>query len=305
VLESSEARDQLGINLALMKSGDHSPQVNPERYIEAGEELYSNWHRYGDRLYHGTAQENLEEILERGAIVPGEDNNSRTGEMGNQGEVYYTSLIPAGVHYAEYAHPTREEILEAVKNDLDFENEFDLTPEELEYSHLHDLMVKDVQGEFKEKDFLQSESDYVAGRYRAAYDRFQEIPEEKPEPLLIGFSPQNVESGDIPPDYKHEFEAKENRDLLAGRSASRVSIDGNVSLYFSQSNLEDPREKYQNFPGDILSLDSLKLKHQIEMRNIYVSKPPIDLEPVWQGEIRTVKPEEDLPAPFGEIKISG
>ncbi|MFB6180459.1 MAG: hypothetical protein ABEJ93_01150 [Candidatus Nanohalobium sp.] len=307
LLEGDEARDQLGVNIALMKSGDHPPQVDPSSYITAGEELMSNWDQYGDRLYHGTAQENIGEILKEGAIVPGEDNEASTGEMGNQGKVYYSSLIHAGSHYAESAHPTREEILEAAKNDLDFEEEFDLAPEELDYAHLHDIMTKGINGDFKEEEFLQSERGYVSGRYKAAYERFSKIPEDKPEPLLIGFGPQNIVNGSIPPDYNHEFEAIENEDHLAEGSASRVLLDENVSLYFSQPNVESLREKYHNFPGKILSLDSLKLKHQIKMRDIYgPENHPVNFEPVWKGEIRTVTLNEDTPpTPFGKIKISG
>ena len=42
------------------------------------------------------------------------------------------------------------------------------------------------------------------------------------------------------------------------------------------------------------------------MQDIYgVEEHPVNFEPVWQGEIRTVYPKETEPAPFGEIKISG
>lgn len=292
-----DIKRQLSINYSLLKSGDFPEDVVEDNYREACRELLDNWEDYGDELYHGTSLENFESISIEGALIPGSENDSSTGEVCEQANLYYTSLAPIGVHYAEKAQPCREDVMEAALNDFELDVSSDEWPDSADnYNILHDL----IPGGIEDSNI----SEHVESRYKALYSRLFEIPEENPEPLLVGFSEENADINKQAPEFDHEFEAKKKNKYLAEGKASKVDLDESTSIYIPQNHLEDIREKYSNLSMNILSLDSLKLRHRMKMKPVYQQKGIIEMKPLWKGEKRGIEIEKKSRNPGLSTQIS-
>lgn len=279
-----EARNRLYLDLAMIQSGDYD-QVDIEEGIEdIGRELERNWENYGDELYHGTSRENWEDILNEGALLPGEINDASSGEVSKQDRVYFTSLEPVAVHYAEKAQPTREELLEVAIQDIWQDLSSEHWPDDPHnYDLLHDMIPAGQD--------MNQLSDYEKGRYEGVWRRLLDIPEEKPDPLVIGFPSENVENYSGVPDVEHEFEALEDEGHLAEGKTSYIEINENSTFYVSHSELEPMREN-SDVDGEILSIDALKLRHRLKMDKVYQERGIIDMVPVWQGEKRGIEKEK-------------
>ncbi len=277
-----EAQKRLYLDLAYNASGEFYDCEVDDNFEDVGEELIANWDSYTNEFYHGTQLENFSDILRDGAIRPGEQNNADSGEVSNQSAVYFTRLEPVAVHYAEEAQPIREDIFQAVVNDLEEElSDEEWADLELNYRMIHDVIPAALHSDELDDDIKQ--------RYEALQDRLFDIPEDERDPMVVGFSKQNADVYEVPPQVDHEFEAAEINEHLAQGIAKSVEIDNKASFYVSHEEVGPMRDQYENLESDILSLDALKLRHRLKMDPVYEKEGVVDMVPFWKGQERGIE----------------
>lgn len=104
-------------------SGRRGGSFPADWFIEVSEELKENWGRYGNDFYHGTSSLALDDIIERGGLMPGDRIETEVGERGYTPQVSLTSLVSGGLHYGNEAFPTRfRDVYDFVRSNLDPDN---------------------------------------------------------------------------------------------------------------------------------------------------------------------------------------
>lgn len=258
--------------------------------LEYLRELDQNWDAYDQpELFHGTRSTNLDEILDEG-LIPGENNNSGTGERSDHHRVCFGRL-PIALNYAIHGTPEPEDIqkyAERAYNDIlgrdkdtpdisrpEGRERFSEDTEEISFWNLYSPLPNAVENyeeilESKKSDpvVLGAETELIEGLDR----RFSDLENMSDSEI------HNRTSPGLPEAFGDEIEPE------------------NLTIFVPHSKLEDYREDRSD-QATVLSIEAMQMKHDYGNREFYKEHGTIEYDNIWN-------PESDIPFVF-DSEIGG
>lgn len=279
-----------------------------DRTLDQLATLASDWDAYDQDLYHGTRSESLDQIIEDGGLIPGDQADAETGEVGLNGYVSTTSNVPVATFYAEKATPTPEQAQDAVDQHLDTI---------LSYSGpAPDLSTESGQERFRSmmavyEDHFTDESDMsMTGKLLSGLaDRVDSL-DDTGDPVVFGIDADGLDE-DVPDhitEADDEFENAANDNHLAEYKVDTVPLEA-MQAYVPHHKVDEYEQEYGD-DIEVRSLTALKRRHELELRDRYEHEGErIELRSVWDQDghgVLQVEPDRETYEgnPY-RIEISG
>lgn len=288
--DPSPEQERLRERMSEVENSLEEPDSKKDRFLDIAEELDGNFEEYGNDFYHGTWGESADNIMESG--IQGTPEGTRlSGETGTQNDVSLTSVPSWAVHYSLDQDPnTMRTIVDFVNRKYDFEPE---NREELSQfvQSLDSSVIEDEENAYNAK---------ILNDIREETYDFQTVPERINEGIPVhevvfgidydSIADQNVNQ----PSTSNEIKAIENDEY---RSIGEVKVSGvspdDLTAYVPHEFLDHYREEHSSSDIEIKSYDSLMLKHELEMEDLYREKGTRNLQGFWKGDKLGVEVETE------------
>ncbi len=258
--------------------------------LEYLRELDQNWDAYNEpELFHGTRSTNLDEILDQG-LVPGENNNSGTGERSDHHRVCFGRL-PIALNYAINGTPEPEDVQKYAERAYDNLLEGDKDAPDIS------------RPEGRERFLEETEEISFRNLYSPlpnAVENYEEIIEsKKSDPILVGAETEMIEALDRRFTDLENMKDSEihNRNSPGLPEAFGDEIEPeNLTIFVPHSQLEGYREDHGD-QATVLSIEAMQMKHDYENREFYKEHGTIEYDNIWN-------PESEIPFIF-DSEIGG
>jgi len=242
-------------------------------------ELEENWSHYDEvDWFHGTKSINIEQILEEG-LIPGEDNESATGERTDHGEVCLGPFTVA-LSYAKNGTARPDQVQAYV------EQAYDVYLGEDE--DIPDITTVAGREEFSE----DTENINWWGGWNAlpkAVENYKEIVEaSKSDPIIVG---TNTDGMVNPDEDAYERKGIKDSEIYSNDEISgdwfEVGADSvnpeDISIFVPHEKLDDYRDEYGD-RATILSIEAMQMKVDNKNQDFYEEHGTIRYDEVWNPE---------------------